>query len=87
MKKLFLFTMATAFSAVAISGLQPFPPQPNTPQGKAFGEYLDKKKAQTNPPAQAPVTTPQKPATPPPANAQKAVPNQPTKVQSTKAPN
>lgn len=84
MKKLFLFTLATAFSAVAIAGNESFNLNPAV---KAHLEDLAKKKAQTNPPAQAPVTTPQKPATPPPANAQKPVPNQPTKVQSTKAPN
>ena len=74
MKKLVLFTMAAAFSALSIAAAQPFDPQPGTPQGKAWGEALAKKQAQTNPPAQAPVTTPQKPATPPPANAQKPMP-------------
>ena len=85
MKKLILFTMATAFSALSIAGTGSFNPLPNSPQGKAQAEALAKKQAQSSPPAQAPVTPPPKPVAPPPASAQKPV--TPTKVQSTKAPN
>jgi hypothetical protein len=51
MKKLVLFTMATAFSALSIAGTGSFNPLPNSPQGKAQAEALAKKQAQSSPPA------------------------------------
>jgi hypothetical protein len=82
MKKLVLFTMASAFSALSIAGAQSFNLSPGT---KAYQEDLAKKQAQTKPQVQAPVTPAPKPVAPPTANAQK--PTTSNKVHSTKAPN